>query len=243
MKKIFKISMILAAVISLAACHPNGGDNDVALDRDIYYTMGENSVMAVLGGGGTTVHLNTVGEWDALLDRFCDYTHNGGQVMFCGTSGSSAKGAGSKAPSTIVTADRTKLKEWMKEMEKAGRTVVVTYDDDNGTWNGMSYTNFAPQNEGAEAQTCTGTLVFTAVPALDQAPLAGAAMALHTDDGSDLILTVHGMMIVVEDASSVLLPDSLTMTCTGVVSTFFDLNNESFTTLEISEIEADVVIL
>jgi hypothetical protein len=50
--------------------------------------------------------------------------------------------SGAKAAKTFSTTNREEMKNWMKEMEKEGRTVVVTYS--NGTWSGMAYASAPP---------------------------------------------------------------------------------------------------
>lgn len=243
MKKICTILALIAAAVSLAACHDKATNGEMTMGRDIYYTVAEDPVMAVFGGEGTSVHLNTEAEWDTLLDRFCRYAEQGGQVMFCGSHRATAQGPSSKAPSSIVTADREKLKGWMKEMEKAGRTVVVTYDEGNGTWSGVSYANLGPQDEEAAEQTLTGSIAMADIPALADMPQSGAVLALRTADGSTYIVTMQGMMFWVENPEDCLLPEDLQLTMTGVASSFTDQDGESFTTLEVSEIDADVILM
>ena len=60
---------LLAAVLMLAACTPE----PVEVERDIVYTVDQTT---------TTVHLRTDAEFDALLERFCDYAENGSTVTF-----------------------------------------------------------------------------------------------------------------------------------------------------------------
>ena len=90
MKHTIKLFALLAAVVSLVACKPEEG-TDMACEREIFYTVSENPVMSVLSGQSNTVHINTEAEWDIMLDRFCDYTQDGVQVMFCSTPPAAAK--------------------------------------------------------------------------------------------------------------------------------------------------------
>ena len=99
--------------------------------RDIVYTV-DNST--------TTVHLTTEEEFDALLDRFCDYAEGGSSVTFHNTKASKS----AKEATTFSTTNREEMKAWMRRMEEQGMTVTVTYDPATGTWNGVAYAT-APQ--------------------------------------------------------------------------------------------------
>ena len=144
--------ILLAAVLCLAACEKNNGSNDK--QRDITYTVGTPSPSWHMPDGNrrpmetVTVHLETEAEWQALLDRFCDYAEDGSEVTFYNASRvqnsqfkihNSAKDA-----TTYSTTDREAMKRWMAQMEDEGMTVTVTYDPATGTWNGTAYAT-APQ--------------------------------------------------------------------------------------------------
>ena len=138
MKTISKIISLLIPALMLASCEK---ENNTVTNQEhvIFYTVGDNSLFS--GFSGTTAHLTSDAEFDALLDRFCDYAQGGEQVMFCGTTNNSkVKGNNSSTdtPTSITTSDREELKAWMKEMEKAGKTVRVIYNEGNGTWNGTA---------------------------------------------------------------------------------------------------------
>ena len=140
MKMTYKITAILVVLaIVFAACdgtvEPTPGGNEGNIDpkeRVIVYTVGKTENRQTLG---------TEGEWDALLDVFCDQVQGGQTVTFYNMSQTTylqTKGLrGSKAPVTFSTTDRDAMKAWMKEREKEGLTVVVSYE--NGTWSGMAY--------------------------------------------------------------------------------------------------------
>ena len=141
MKHVTKLALLLAAVLTLAACEKN---NEMRHERNIVYTVAEET---------TTVHLETEAEWQELLDRFCDYAEEGSEVTFYGTQAPlPAKGGPSQAGSlrttkdaaTFSTTDREAMKRWMAQMEDAGMTVTVTFDPNTGTWNGTAYAT-APQ--------------------------------------------------------------------------------------------------
>jgi hypothetical protein len=133
--KTIKFFALLAAVLTLAAC--NKDKEDGFHERDIMY---------IVEGQTTTVHLATEAEWDALLDRFCDYAEGGSSVTFRNAK-SSPKGHVTKEAVTYSTTDREEMKRWMAQMEDEGKTVTVSYDPVTGTWNGTAYAT-APQPQG-----------------------------------------------------------------------------------------------
>ncbi len=167
--------ILLAAVLCLAACEKNPESSDK--QRDITYTVGTpSSNWHMPDGNGrametVTVHLETEGEWQALLDRFCDYAEAGSTVTFynVGTGRAlSADGKGisrtrhaaslqTKDATTYSTTSREEMKRWMAQMEDEGMTVTVTYDPNTGTWNGTAYAT-APQPQ--EGDCYTGQLVY-----------------------------------------------------------------------------------
>ena len=140
MKKTLRITALLAAAaLALSACEkPNNqhqGGNEVNYGparRDIVYTVGscENHQT-----------LETEREWDALLDVLCREAKNGKMVTFYNMDRENhplRNGEdGIKTAKTYSTTDVDEMKSWIKEREKEGLTVVVTYS--NGTWNGMAY--------------------------------------------------------------------------------------------------------
>ena len=81
MKTNLKLVSLLAAVICFAACEKN---NEMRHERDIVYTVAEET---------TTVHLATEAEWQALLDRFCDYAEDGSEVTFYNANHKATKSA------------------------------------------------------------------------------------------------------------------------------------------------------
>lgn len=231
MKKIFIALMLTMGLAGMTSCEKENSESNNQT-REIFYTVSEHSALSVFDG--TTVRLTTEAEFDALLDRFCDYTQSGEQVMFVGTRPSQMKGNASDTPTTISTSDREELKAWMKEMEKAGKTVRVTYD--NGTWNGTAYINLG-EDSMQETRMYSGTLAFVATPVLETPPLGGSVMALQVNADSTLIITVHGMMMWNEQETpdenmSILI--GAEMVLEGVVNTYTDLEGNSFMTLDIN---------
>ncbi|MBR4506092.1 MAG: hypothetical protein IKP21_04890 [Bacteroidales bacterium] len=146
--------ILLAAVLCcLTACEKNPESSDK--QRDITYTVTTVGTQRAASAVDktTTVHLETEAEWQALLDRFCDYAENGSVVTFYGTQAPlPAKGGPSQAGSlrttkdatTFSTTDREAMKRWMAQMEDEGMTVTVSFDPNTGTWNGTAYAT-APQ--------------------------------------------------------------------------------------------------
>jgi hypothetical protein len=221
--------------MGLVACEKEKADTPTDQGRDIYYTVSDGS--SVSGFSGTTAHINTNDEFDALLDRFCNFAQNGGQVMFCGSHPAShTKASSSDTPTSITTTDREELKVWMKEMEKAGKTVQITYNEDNGTWNGRAYANLR-QDISQNPQMYTGTLDFVPTPVLEEPPLGGSVWAMHVGNDSTLIITVHGMMMWNENETptdDMALLIGAEVILEGVVNTHTDLNGDTFLTLDIN---------
>ena len=134
---------LLAAVLMLVACNPD----PVEIERDITYTV---------DGSTTTVHLRTDAEFDALLDRFCDYAENGSSVTFYNANLSS-KTVATKDVTRFSTTSRREMKRWMRAQEDAGKTVSVSYDRNTGTYNGMAYST-APQSDWVDLGLPSGLL-------------------------------------------------------------------------------------
>ena len=139
MKTTIKLFTLLAAVLCLAACDKNR--EEMRHERTITYTVSDNGTQAASLRNPdrvtTTVHLNNDAEWQALLDKFCDYAKDGSSVTF--RNAKSANKSATKEAVTYSTTDREAMKRWMAQMEDEGKTVTVTYDPATGTWNGRAY--------------------------------------------------------------------------------------------------------
>lgn len=148
MNSIIKLTTLLSAMtLTLVACektdNPAGGNTivtPVAKERTIIYAVSNSENRQAL---------KTEAEWDAMLERFCDQAAAGSDVVFYNMDQTtylhgSTKGL-SKENHTINTTSREEMKAWMKEMEKEGRTVRVSYDEGSGTWHGEAYAT-APAN-------------------------------------------------------------------------------------------------
>ena len=229
----------LTGLVSCEKENTHSGDNQ---NRDIFYTVTEETGFSSFSG--TTAHLTTEAEWDALLDQFCNYAHGGNQVTFCGNNRPQTKGSTSSTdtPTSISTTDREELKTWMKEMERLGKTVNVSYDNGTGTWSGRAYANLG-QNNSQEPRTYTGTLDFVPTPVLEEPPLGGLVWAMQTGADSTLIITVHGIMMwneneTPDDDMALLIGAEVILE--GVVNTHTDLNGDTFMTLDINvEVEEE----
>ncbi len=157
MKHSVKLFALLAAVLCcLTACEKDQESSDK--QRDITYTVSPGTQPSRLQAAGTpphpvTVHLETEAEWQALLDRFCDWAEEGSTVTFYrpGTQPSRLHAGGAPAhptkdATTFSTTSREEMKRWMAQMEDEGMTVTVTFDSNTGTWNGTAYAT-TPQPE------------------------------------------------------------------------------------------------
>ena len=139
MKQIARLATMLAAVMLLGAC--NKENSVVSHVRDIVYIVTDGPLASSrqnTNNKTTTVHLETDAEWQALLDRFCDWAEEGSTVTFHHAN-NEAKGHATKDATTYSTTDREEMKRWMAQMEDQGMTVTVTYDPATGTWNGTAY--------------------------------------------------------------------------------------------------------
>ena len=141
MKKILLAIMGLIGLTGLVSCEKENSHSGENQNRDIFYTVTEET--GISGFSGTTAHLTTEAEWDALLDQFCNQAQAGSEVVFYNMSQTTylqSKGNGSSTSNrTINTTSREEMKKWMKDMEKQGLTVRVTYNDSTRTWHGEAY--------------------------------------------------------------------------------------------------------
>jgi hypothetical protein len=200
--------ILLAAVLCLAACEKNPESNDK--QRDITYTVGTPSSswhMADTAATTVTVHLETEAEWQALLDRFCDWAEEGSTVTFHHAN-NEAKGHATKDATTFSTSDREAMKRWMAQMEDEGLTVTVTFDSNTGTWNGTAYAN-APQPRPGSQQGCHSGVLTQApmramsadevLPGMDWALQVGDTLFYLVTDGH--FITANGETLTLDDAT------------------------------------------
>jgi len=164
MKHIIRLSILLAALFALAACHPEEHE----IRRDIVYSVDNAAEQHVTTHGDA--------EFDALLERFCGYAEEGSTVTFRGARAGSTH---TKDVVTYSTTSRDEIKAWMRDMEAAGMTVTVTFDPSTGTWNGTAY--------ATASQPATGCITY-ATP-YDVAE--GAIVTLDTVNHIAYITTGH----------------------------------------------------
>ena len=206
MKKAIRLTLFLMTLtVTFVACDkqedPINGDNN---DNNVYT---ECLIIYTVGSNENRRTLNTESEWDSMLDQLCDQAYNGNEVVFYNMNQSiglliKAKGAEPKNR-TFTTTNRDEIKSWMKEMEKQGLTVRVTYDDGSGTWHGEAYAT-------APADNTMGVLIGTwhfncmVVSQLDQnghlinsdlyEPEAGGGSMYYTfSENGSVTLTVNGI--------------------------------------------------
>lgn len=192
MKSIMRFTAALAVLaLVITACErpastPDGAANNDPKERVIVYRVEHTENRQTL---------KTEGEWDALLDVLCNQAQNGHKVTFFNldqTSHLQAKGTkSSKAAKTFSTTSREKMKEWMKEMEKEGRTVVVTYNDSDGTWNGVAYATAPPSDTSA---TIIGTWHFSCLVRHQLGAdgcLVGSELYVPEEDGGAMYYTFN----------------------------------------------------
>ena len=179
-------ALLLTALAFVACTKPDNpdGSETVAIDREIVYTVNQHESHRTL---------TTEAEWDAMLESFCEQAMNGGEVTFFNMNQLTyAYGTGKSAPkesSTISTADRNEIKRWMKAMEKEGRTVIVTYDYNTGTWNGTAYATAPADNTAA---SIIGTWHFNSmvVTTYDlNGMLTGSDLYAPEEDGGTMYYT------------------------------------------------------
>ena len=211
MKSTFKLTTLLAALVLLTtACEKpenptgNGSNNSDPKERTIVYSVGETENRKTL---------NTDGEWDAMLDQFCNQAQAGSEVVFYNmnqTTYIQSKGT-TKTNRTINTTSRDEMKKWMKDMEKQGLTVRVTYNDTTGTWHGEAYataptTNTTDMIIGTWRLNC---MVVTQTDANNQlvnsdlfAPFEGSTMYYRFySDGSMTISVVNSIDSVTDSGT------------------------------------------
>lgn len=191
---------------------PNGSqNNNDPKKRVVVYTVGNTESRQTL---------ETEGEWDALLDVLCDQAQNGNKVTFFNmnqTTYLQNKGTGgAKAAKTFSTTNRDEMKAWMREREREGLTVVVTFD--NGTWNGTAYASAPPSTTSS---TIVGTWHFicSVVNHIDQdGSLAGSDLYVPEDGSGSMYYTFHDdgtLTLTINGVGGTTATDNSTWTLSG----------------------------
>ena len=150
MKNIARIFILLTAVVALTACN-----KEKEIEAKVQQNERVRDITYTVGGQTTTVHLKTEAEWDALLDRFCDYAQGGDTVTFHNIHTTASQQT--KETVNFSTTDREEMKRWMAQMENEGKTVTVNYDPNTHTWHGEAYTT--AQQPQTQRPCYTGVLV------------------------------------------------------------------------------------
>ena len=113
MNRFARLSFLVATALLSVGCTKCYWPEDTV--RDITYTIAP-AASAIDNATTTTIHLETEAEWQALLDRFCDYAENGSEVTFYNANHKVTKSA-TKDATTFSTTDREAMKRWMAQME------------------------------------------------------------------------------------------------------------------------------
>lgn len=214
---------LLTALLVFAACKDEKENNDTqsSIVRQIVYAIGSDENRQTL---------MTDAEWDALLDHFLDCATHGDVVKFynfsdypLGTKG----GVYMKDAVTISTTSRDEIKAWMRNMEREGKTVSISYDDRTGTWNGTAYSTMP---EAVFEHNCyTGTLECVPAPSLPGNTDDMMVPALRISDDTLLILVEEGATLICGGEM-----ESDPITICGRIDAITDINGNDVLVLDIS---------
>lgn len=206
MKTAQRLILLLTTIaVAFVSCEKNnttnnGGGNGVvdntAQERVIVYTVGDSENLRTL---------ETEAEWDAMIDLLCEQAYNGNEVTLYNINQTTrlqgtAKGT-AKDNRTINTTNREEIRTWMKEMEKQGLTVRISYDDGTGTWRGVAYATMPADNtSGLLAGTWQFNRMVITHVGTDGSyrgsdlyePEAGTMYYTFSSDGT-VTMTMHGM--------------------------------------------------
>ena len=236
MKTTFKIIAMLAAVLGMASCVETD-EPATPVVREIIYAVGTEE-------SRTTLHSEM--EWDELLDRFCDYAQAGDEVAFYNLGAQpdriASKGVTTpKDATTFSTSNRQEMKDWMKLMEKEGKTVNVRYDEGSGTWHGTAYATAPNPQPAAAGDGHTGVITAVPMPAVAQPSFQMLVWALVTDNDSTLILMREGMVLTADMELGDGLAEGDTVTLQGTVNIMEDTDGNEVYLLDISVQRISVV--
>lgn len=236
MKTKIRLFALMAAVVAFAACNKNDdvrptptGVPEVQNERTIVYAVGHSE-------GRTT--LKTDSEWDAMLDRMCTMAAEGNTVTFFNMGArANAKGV-TKEEVRFTTGDRQEMKEWMKEREKEGMTVSVSYDDKTGQWSGVAHASAAIRQDLVDCYA--GYITCVEMPATGDPMMDGALVpALVTADSTVMILKKDGYIMMCGGQMG---DDSMEMALCGTLTTCQDIAGNDYLVLDISETRAEFIV-
>ena len=239
MNKIGKLIGIIMTLATLSACTPHGSDDPIVSESDLHRT-----VVYTVAGTEQSATLKTDAEWDALLDDLCSFAEQEGQIAFYSITTPSTTPRSTKEKSTFTTTDRLEMKEWMKEMEKQGKTVNVVYDKETGVWNGTAYAGMGGQNI-QQGQEYRGRLSAVEVPSIHmpQESHVAKVWALVVNEDSTLLLAVSGQLLPVldeDDEFGLALIEEAEAMLYGVVSQHESADG-SFLVLELSTVKQETL--
>ena len=240
MKTKIRLFALMAAVVAFAACNKNDdvrptvrptptGVPEVQNERTIVYAVGHSE-------GRTT--LKTDSEWDAMLDRMCTMAAEGNTVTFYNMGArANAKGV-TKEEVRFTTGDRQEIKEWMKEREKEGMTVSVSYDDKTGQWSGVAHASAAIRQDLVDCYA--GYITCVEMPATGDPMMDGALVpALVTADSTVMILKKDGYIMM---CGGQIGDDGLEMALCGTLTICQDLAGNDYLVLDISETRPEFIV-
>lgn len=181
-----KLSITFQIILAFAfiACTPRpvAPEDNTPKKRVIIYSVGQAE---------NRQKLETNGQWDNLLEMLCDKAMEGNVVTFYNMCQTTYTNPPTKKATTFSTSSRDEMIAWMKEMEKQGKTVVVTYDSDTGKWNGNAYAT-APSNSSSELILGTWHLSsLTAVETDNNGNILNNTTFVPEDDGDFMVYTFN----------------------------------------------------
>ena len=201
------------------------------------FTGKERTIVYTIDNTESRISLKTNLEWDALLDRFCGYAQEGRSVTFFNLrsqfqSTKAAKSTGNET-STCTTTSKDEIKAWMRQMELAGKTVNVTYDEQTGVWHGTAYAN-APVVQDTMARY-TGVVCYANMPALTDPILPALVWALRINADTTLILIRDNHLLITGEEDLDNYQEGDTATLGGTLYTIEDQNGGTVFLLDITE--------
>lgn len=234
MNKIFNIinkksivAVMAVMMMGLAACEHDTDEGTRAQERVIVYAVGHEE-------GRKSVKDDA--EWNALLDQFCSYAQGGSEVIFYNTATAQAPTKGTrtmmKEVTTYSTTSREEMKAWMKDMEKAGKTVSVKYNTETGTWSGTAYVN-APYHEDV-SESYTGILALVDMPPVTDPVISRQVAALVVSEDSVLFIVKDGYLCTSVEVFTDGQHPGEEATLSGELKEMQDINGNGFLVLDIS---------
>jgi hypothetical protein len=149
----------------------------------------------------------------------------------------STKGA-TKEEVRFSTGDRQAMKEWMKEREREGMTVSVSYDDKTGRWSGVAHKSTANRHDLVDCYA--GYITCVEMPATGDPMMDGALVpALVTADSTVMILKKDGYIMM---CGGQIGDDGMEMALCGTLDTCQDLEGNDYLVLDISETRAEFIV-